>query len=81
VVWLPSQKILHGGCFVKSVGAFGMGNVADANLKEWGNSMRRVIDQFGNATVVVPGHDEWGDTTALHHTLRLLEKHAASKKR
>lgn len=74
VVWLPDQQILHGGCFVKSVGAFGMGNLADANLNEWANSVRRVINQFGIAKIVVPGHEEWGDTKALEHTLRLIVK-------
>ncbi|QJW90490.1 subclass B1 metallo-beta-lactamase [Spirosoma taeanense] len=80
VVWLPRHQILHGGCFVKSVAAFGMGNVADANLNEWGNSVRRVMQQFGTARLVIPGHEEWSDTKALEHTLRLLEKHAASKR-
>lgn len=80
VVWLPDQQILHGGCFVKSVAAFGMGNLADANLKEWGNSVRRVMNQFGTAKLVIPGHEEWGDTKALQHTLQLLDKHAASKR-
>lgn len=80
VVWLPNQKILHGGCFVKSVAAFGMGNVADANLKEWSGSIRNVMKQFGTAKIVVPGHEEWSDTRALEHTLRLLEKHAAGQR-
>ncbi|MFD1141546.1 subclass B1 metallo-beta-lactamase [Larkinella insperata] len=81
VVWLPRQKILHGGCFVKSVAAFGMGNVADANLKAWSTSIRNVMQQFGTATIVVPGHEEWSDTKALEHTLRLLEKHGAKQQR
>ncbi|RIV18989.1 subclass B1 metallo-beta-lactamase [Fibrisoma montanum] len=80
VVWLPNEQILHGGCFVKSVGAFGMGNVADANLNEWVNSIRRVKTQFGTAKIVVPGHDEWGDTRSLEHTLQLLSKHAAANR-
>ncbi|MBO0934242.1 subclass B1 metallo-beta-lactamase [Fibrella aquatilis] len=80
VVWLPNQQILHGGCFVKSVAAFGMGNIADANLKAWGSSIRNVMRQFGSARIVVPGHEEWGDTQSLTHTLRLLEKHAAAKR-
>ena len=80
VVWLPNQQILHGGCFVKSVAAFGMGNIADANLKEWANSIRRVKSQFGTAKIVVPGHEEWSDPKSLDHTLRLLEKHAASQR-
>ncbi|CCH51292.1 Beta-lactamase [Fibrisoma limi BUZ 3] len=80
VVWLPDEQILHGGCFVKSVAAFGMGNVADANLTEWANSIRRVKTQFGTAKIVVPGHEEWGDTRSLEHTLQLLSKHAAAKR-
>ncbi|GAB2579923.1 subclass B1 metallo-beta-lactamase [Spirosoma areae] len=80
VVWLPNQQILHGGCFVKSVAAFGMGNIADANLNEWANSIRNVMSQFGTARIVVPGHEEWGDTKSLEHTLQLLTKHAAAKK-
>lgn len=80
VVWLPNQQILHGGCFVKSVAAFGMGNIADANLNEWANSVRNVIRQFGTARIVVPGHEEWGDTKSLEHTLNLLAKHAAAKR-
>lgn len=80
VVWLPNQRILHGGCFVKSVAAFGMGYLGDANLKEWGTSVRRVMQRFGTARVVVPGHDAWGDAQALRHTLNLLEKHAAGRR-
>ena len=80
VVWLPDRQILHGGCFVKSVATFGMGYIADANLKEWANSVRRVISQFGTAKIVVPGHEEWSDTKALEHTLQLLAKYTASKR-
>lgn len=80
VVWLPKQQILHGGCFVKSVAAFGMGNIADANLTEWSASVRRVIARFGTAKTVVPGHEEWGDTRSLEHTLQLLAKYAAPRR-
>lgn len=80
VVWLPNQQILHGGCFVKSVAAFGMGNLTDANLNEWGNSVRRVMSRFGTAKIVVPGHEAWSDISALEHTLRLLEKHTAPRR-
>ncbi|PKK36364.1 subclass B1 metallo-beta-lactamase [Siphonobacter sp. SORGH_AS_0500] len=79
VVWLPSYKILHGGCLVKSVATFGMGNIADANLKEWGKSMKRLMQAFGSPRWVIPGHDTWGDHKALEHTFHLVEKFSASK--
>ncbi len=80
VVWLPNERILHGGCFIKSVVADGMGNVADANLSEWPNAIRRVMHLFGTAKIVVPGHDAWSDTKALQHTLDLLKNQAAAKR-
>ncbi|MCX6216927.1 subclass B1 metallo-beta-lactamase [Spirosoma sp.] len=80
VVWLPNQKILYGGCLVKSVAAFGMGNLTDANLNEWGNSIQNLMIQFKSARIVVPGHQEWTDTQSLAHTLQLLKKHGEAKK-
>ncbi len=80
VVWLPQQRILHGGCLVKSVAVFGMGNLADANMTEWATSIRRLMTKFGNAAIVVPGHEDLSDTKALEHTLQLLAKYAASQR-
>ncbi|CCH02699.1 Beta-lactamase [Fibrella aestuarina BUZ 2] len=79
VVWLPSERILHGGCFVKSVAAFGMGYVGESNLTAWSGSIRNVKKRFGNARIVVPGHEEWTGPQALDHTLRLLEKYNANR--
>lgn len=81
VVWLSNQQILHGGCFVKSVSAFGLGYIGEANLSEWSNSVHRVMNQFGTAKLVIPGHEEWTDTKSLEHTLQLLSKHAAAQHR
>ncbi|GAB4017401.1 subclass B1 metallo-beta-lactamase [Spirosoma koreense] len=81
VVWLPKQRILYGGCLVKSVAAFGMGNLADANLNAWSGSIQNLRKLFGNARIVVPGHQDWGDTNALEHTQQLLKKHLATTRK
>ncbi|WP_245581618.1 subclass B1 metallo-beta-lactamase [Rudanella lutea] len=73
VVWFPTEKLLHGGCFVKSYAAMGLGNVADANLREWANSVRRLQQTIPKPKHVIPGHQEWDKTTSLEHTIRLLE--------
>lgn len=73
VVWLPTERVLFGGCFIKSYAAFGLGNIADANLKEWGNSVRRLQREFPDPRFIIPGHQEWDNTTSLEHTLKLLE--------
>ncbi|MBC8043872.1 MAG: subclass B1 metallo-beta-lactamase [Rhizobacter sp.] len=80
VVWLPEQKILYGGCFVKSTEARDLGNLADANPAAWSASLRRVIEKFPSPKIVVPGHQAWDDAGSLQHTLRLLEKFVSPKK-
>lgn len=73
VVWFPTEKTLHGGCFVKSYAAFGLGNVADANVNAWANSLRNLQTLIPAPKYIVPGHQEWDKNTSLEHTIRLLE--------
>jgi metallo-beta-lactamase class B len=81
VVWIPSKKILFGGCFVKSVQSFGLGNIADANLKQWPSSIKRVKQKFSSARYIIPGHQGWEDVKSLQHTEKLLtDKEMQEKK-
>jgi metallo-beta-lactamase class B len=72
VVWLPERKILFGGCLVKSASSTNLGNIADADLKEWPRSIHTLMKKFPTAHMIVPGHGEWGSSTLLRHTLDLL---------
>lgn len=73
VVWFAKEKILYGGCFIKSTESTGLGNVADANVKEWPQSVRNVSAVFPHPLWVIPGHQQWGDESLLTHTLQLLK--------
>ncbi|WP_375419106.1 subclass B1 metallo-beta-lactamase [uncultured Hymenobacter sp.] len=73
VVWLPQQQLLVGGCLIKSTEAQDLGNLADANPIAWVPTMQRVISQFPEARLVIPGHQAWGDAHCLQHTLDLLK--------
>lgn len=72
VVWLPSEKVLFGGCMVKEMSAKGLGNLSDANLKQWPLTIKKVINEFPNAKYVIPGHGKVGGTELLAHTFELL---------
>ena len=71
VVWIPSAKILYGGCLVKSVTANGLGNLEDADVKAWPAAIKTLQHAYPDAAIVIPGHGTLkGDSLA--HTLELL---------
>lgn len=73
LVWFETEKVLYGGCFIKSTENTSLGNVADADVKAWPKSVRKTIAAFPEARFFIPGHFGWeGD--GLRHTLQLLEK-------
>ena len=74
VIWLPKQKILDGGCFVKSTDTDNIGNIADANVKQWPQSIKNVMDKFPDAEYVIPGHQGWMAKNALQHTLDVIKQ-------
>jgi metallo-beta-lactamase class B VIM len=75
MVWLPEAGVLFGGCEVRAA-ASGIGNLSDADVKSWPDSMRRAIERYGTAPVVVPGHGDPGGAELLRHTLELATAQA-----
>jgi metallo-beta-lactamase class B len=75
VIWLPKDKVLYGGCFIKSTESPALGNVADADLTAWPVSIRRTMQEFPNPAYVIPGHLSWTDKQSLEHTLKLWEQY------
>ncbi len=74
VVWLPASRVLFGGCLVRAAAATGPGNLADADLARWPVAVDRVIDRYGAARVVVPGHGSPGDAGLLRHTRSVVAR-------
>ncbi|OKL40794.1 subclass B1 metallo-beta-lactamase [Pontibacter flavimaris] len=75
VVYLPQQKILFAGCFIKDARSKNLGNITDADLESWPGAIRKVQQRFPKAELVVPSHGPWGDQSLLSHTLELLQEH------
>jgi metallo-beta-lactamase class B len=74
VVWIPSEKILFGGCMVKALSSRGLGNTADADIDEWSKTIQKVINKHPDAKIVIPGHGQFGGIELLNHTKELLTK-------
>lgn len=74
VVWIPSEKILFAGCMVKSIDSGNLGNTSDGDTVNYANTIRNVIEKYGEADYVVPGHGKWGGSELLFHTLELAAR-------
>jgi metallo-beta-lactamase class B len=70
-VWVPDDRVLFGGCLIKSKESTNLGNIADADLPNWANSIRNLVRKFPNAKNVIPGHGQRGNMELLQHTIAL----------
>jgi metallo-beta-lactamase class B len=73
VAWMPKEKVLFGGCMIKTMGA-GKGNLADANEADWSTTVKKVKAKFHDVETVVPGHGDWGGAELLDYTIELFSK-------
>lgn len=73
VTWIPSEKILFGGCMLKDCKSRSLGNTEDAApIHEWINTVSAVEAKFPDAKIVIPGHGETGSTEIIKYTKKLL---------
>lgn len=75
VVWFPKERVLFGGCLIKSTDATDLGNIAEANLEEWPRTMKYLMEECPDPRWVIPGHFGWDKPGAMEHTVKLLEEH------
>ncbi|QTH71228.1 subclass B1 metallo-beta-lactamase [Pseudoalteromonas xiamenensis] len=73
VVWIPNQKMLFGGCFIRSNGAKSLGNLKDATVSTWYQSLEKVTATYPDIQFVVPGHGESGTSALISNTKQLVE--------
>ena len=73
VVWIPSHKILFGGCMVKELDAKNLGNTKEADLRSYPKTLKRVLKNYTDAKIVVPGHGKPGNLQLIKHTIKLCD--------
>lgn len=72
-VWFEQDKILYGGCLVKSTDSEDLGYVGEANVKQWPQSIKNLQKKYPNVKLLIPGHGNGDTPKALNHTLELLK--------
>jgi metallo-beta-lactamase class B len=73
-VWLPDNNILFGGCLVKSIESRGLGNLSDAVVAEWDQTIEHLMEKYIVIQTVIPGHGNFGGTELLTHTIQLVKR-------
>lgn len=71
--YLPEERILFGGCMVKSIGA-GKGNLADADVAAWPETVSSIKSTYPNIKWVIPGHGNPGGPELLDYTVEMFRK-------
>jgi len=74
VIWFEKEKVLYGGCLVKSVEDTDLGNLSDASTKDYGTTIRKVMKKCKNPSYVIPGHYDWSSIYSLEHTLKMAQE-------
>jgi len=80
VVWLPRQRILYGGCFLKSVQDNNLGNLSDASVSIWDQNARKLKSRFTNPRFIIVGHGDWHSLKAIDHTIDLVQEEKQKRK-
>ena len=75
VIWFEKEKILYGGCLVKSTEAEDLGNLSDADVEKWAVTIKNIQQKFKNPEYIIPGHLAWTSTESLTHTLDLIQQY------
>ncbi len=73
VIWFKKEKILYGGCLVKSADAENLGNMSDASITGYATSIKNVQQKSRHPKFIITGHDDWSDIRSLKHTEELAE--------
>lgn len=73
VSYIPATKVLFGGCIIKALGS-GKGNLAEANVTTWAESVRKVKQKSPNAVTIIPGHGAYGSRSLLDYTIKMFGK-------
>lgn len=70
--YFPEDNAIFGGCLIKALGA-NKGNLEDANVNAWAESVTKLKLRYPSVKIVIPGHGKWGGKELLDYTITLFE--------
>lgn len=74
VIWFKNERILYGGCLIKSMEDDNLGNLGDASVTDYATTIKHVQAQCRNPKYVIPGHGDWSNPKSVAHTLKMAKQ-------
>ncbi len=74
VVWFKKEKILYGGCLIKSVDDENLGNLSDASETDYAATVLKLKQKCKRPKFIITGHGSFQSLKSVNHTLKMAEK-------
>lgn len=74
VIWFKKEKILYGGCLIKSVKDDDLGYLGDGNVNDYAATIKNVQKKCRNPKYVIVGHGDWTSVNSVEHTLIMAQQ-------
>lgn len=75
VIWVEKDKFLFGGCFLKSLENNDLGNLEDANVDVWDESLIKLMKKYPKPKYIETGHFSGSKGwKSVKHTLKLVKE-------
>lgn len=71
VGYFPYDKVMFGGCLIKEINA-DKGNLNDANVTDWAETVKKIREEYPDVKIVIPGHGDYGNKQLLDYTIHLF---------
>lgn len=73
VAWFEKERILYGGCLIKSVEDATLGYLGDADEQRYAATLQNVKRSCRRPAYIIPGHSDWTSRRSLKHSLKMAK--------
>ena len=73
--YFPLENVMFGGCLIKEFGS-GKGNLEEANIEKWSETVVEVKKKYPKTKKIIPGHGKLGGVELLDYTIDLFKKNS-----
>ncbi|MGJ8561064.1 MAG: subclass B1 metallo-beta-lactamase [Litorimonas sp.] len=78
IAYLPDERILYTGCAARGAGSETLGNIEDADLPKWRESLLWTKATYPQTLTVVPGHGKGANLSLIDATIALIDNATGS---